>query len=174
MDDARPHLVFLCTGNAARSVMAGMMLSQRSSAFRVTTAGTHVIEGHPMSWRTRDAIVAAGFTVEHHRSLQITDRLLHDADLVVAMAGEHVGYIRRCHPSAASRTATVRRLCRDLPATTGSLAQRVDALDLDTVELEAWEDIEDPAGGDLPEFVACAVAISSLIDELVTVLDAPA
>jgi protein-tyrosine-phosphatase len=151
-----------------------MMLSQRSSSFRVTTAGTHVIEGHPMSWRTRDAIVAAGFTVEHHRSLQITDRLLNDADLVVAMAGEHVGYIRRRHPAAAARTGTVRRLCRDLLATSGDLAHRVAALHLDTVDLEPWEDIEDPAGGDLPEFVACAVAISGLIEELVTILDASA
>jgi protein-tyrosine-phosphatase len=166
----RPHVLFLCTGNAARSVMAGMMLSQRSQAFEVTTAGTHVIEGHPMSWRTRDAIVGTGFTVEHHRSRQITDQLGAGADLVVAMAGEHVAYMRRRNERLASRTGTLKRLCRELPDTEGTFSQRVAALGLATVELEPWEDVEDPAGGELPEFLACAEIISGLIDEFVATL----
>jgi protein-tyrosine-phosphatase len=47
--DALDHILFLCTGNAARSVMATVMFRDRSDAYRVTGAGTHVIEGHPTS-----------------------------------------------------------------------------------------------------------------------------
>ena len=36
----------------------------------------------------------------------------------------------------------------------------------------SWEDVEDPAGGDLPIFRACAHAISDLIDQLVPELEA--
>lgn len=164
--ERQPHVLFLCTGNAARSVMGGAVLSHLTDAVRVTTAGTHVIEGQPMSWRTRDALGAIGVDVPLHRSRQIVDDQLADVDLVVAFAAEHVRYVRRRHPNAADRTATIKRLCRDLPATEGALADRVQSLQLADVELEPWEELDDPAGGDAEVFVTTAQQVRELVSEL--------
>ena len=131
----------------------------------VTTAGTHVIEGQPMSWRTRDAMVEVGVEPVSHRSRQLTRHDL-EADLIVGMAKEHILYVRRQHPDAAAKTATLKRLARDLPHEPGTLVERVAHLHLDEIELEPWEDVDDPAGGDIDVFVTCARDLLELVAAL--------
>ena len=94
--------------------MAGAMLAD--APFRIVTAGTHVVEGQPMSRRTRAALASVGLAADGHRSHQLTEDDIEEADLILAMAGEHVAYIRRRHPGAAAKTGTLKRLCRDLPS----------------------------------------------------------
>jgi protein-tyrosine phosphatase len=166
-----PNLVTLCTGNAARSVMAGAILAEHLPALVVATRGTHVVEGMPMSWRTRDAIVAVGARADGHRSRQLSSSDLVGADLVLAMAREHVEYVRRRHPGAAARTGTLKRLARDLPGASGTLAERVASLCLAEVVLEPWEDVEDPAGGEPEVFHHCAVELHELLGILRPVLE---
>jgi protein-tyrosine-phosphatase len=165
--DPSLHLVTLCTGNAARSVMAGAVLREHVPGLKVTTFGTHVIEGMPMSWRTRDAIEGLGIPVPDHRSRQATAHELDSADLVIALACEHVRWMRRNHPAAATRTATLKRLARDLEAGPEPLRDRLARLHLDSVELEAWEDVVDPAGGDLDVFRECAKEIADLLHDVI-------
>src|SRR4029450_13531226 len=95
--------------------MAGPMLEARRPDLDVVTAGTHVIDGQPVSWRTRDALASVGLEAHHHRSAQLRAHDLPGTDLVVAMAGEHVAWVRRAHADAADRTLTLHRLVRDLP-----------------------------------------------------------
>jgi protein-tyrosine-phosphatase len=169
MSDIRPEIVFLCTGNAARSVMATVMFRARCEAFQVAGAGTHVIEGHPMSVRTRTALARFGIADPSHRSRQLWESDAARADLVVAMAPEHVHWVRRTMPGIAARSGTLKRLVRDLPATAPDvpLHARIAALGLATVEPGDWEEIVDPAAGEQDVFDACAAEIDRLVDELI-------
>jgi protein-tyrosine-phosphatase len=145
--------------------MAGILFAELP--VRVVTAGTFVVEGQPMSWRTRDALASVGVeTLPPHRSHQLTDADADAANLIVAMAGEHVAYVRRRHPRAAGRTATIKRLVRDLSDGPGSLVERVAALGLASVEIEPWEDVDDPAGGEVDVYVSCAKELAHLCGQL--------
>lgn len=161
-----PHVIMLCTGNAARSVIAGAILADRVPDLTVSTRGTAVIEGLVMSWRTRAALEGLGLRNDNHRSCQLTADDLAAADLVIAMAREHVEYVRRVDPDAAARTATLRRLARHLPDGAGGLQERIDRLRLHEVSLDPWEDIEDPVSGDVEQFHRCAQDIDALLGEL--------
>jgi hypothetical protein len=75
--------------------------------------------------------------------------------------------MRRTHPRSAAHTATLKRLARDLPPGPSPLSDRLAPLHLDQVPLEPWEDVVDPAGGDLDIFVACAREIADLLHEII-------
>ena len=159
-------ILVICTGNAARSVMAGAALVDRDPTLSIITAGTFSVDGQPISWRTREALHRVGLEARHHRSKQIVAEHVDAADLVLAMAPEHVQWMRREFPDARDRTVTLKRLARDL-AHHGTLAERLAGLELGTVAIEPWEEIVDPGGGEVEDFISCAVEVVELIDQVV-------
>jgi protein-tyrosine-phosphatase len=161
-----PFIVMLCTGNAARSLMAARFFEAGAPEVRVASAGTHVVENQPMSRRTRAALVAFDIEPGHHRSHQLDDIDVADADLIVAMAAEHVRYVRRHHPSAASRTGTIRYLAQVLEAGVDPLPERIARLSLESVAPDSEGDVADPAGKEEEIYVECAGEISALVAEL--------
>lgn len=106
--------MFLCTGNAARSVMAKVITQSRSDLFELSGAGTHAIENCPMGNYTRKALASIGLEDRTHRSRQLNPYNADEVDLIIAMANDHVQYVRRNHPEVAHKTVTFKRLVRDL------------------------------------------------------------
>lgn len=61
-------VLFLCTGNATRSVLAGELLRVRRPDLVVETAGTLSLGGRPIGWRTRRAFESIDLAPPRHIS----------------------------------------------------------------------------------------------------------
>ena len=191
----RPVVYMVCTGNAARSPMAAVMLRALDTDGRVDvrSAGILALEGHPIGTRTRSALARHGLVDHAHRSRQFRGSDAAEADLVVVMEPLHLTWIRRNVPEAAPITGSLRRLARGLvpprsdlesgdlassrrPSAgsvpprsdleSGDLGQRVRALGLDALEPEPWEEIVDPGAGDQEDFDRCSDELRLLVAEL--------
>lgn len=155
-----PRVLFVCTGNATRSVIGAALLRRAYPDWSVDSAGTFAIPGLPSSVRTLAALESVGVSAPGHRSVTLHAEHLDHVDLVIGFELDHVRYIRRRHPDAADRTATLRRL----------VAHDADPWrlppDLADEALESWMTTEDPAGGDIEVFTDCARTIADDLDVL--------
>jgi protein-tyrosine-phosphatase len=154
-------ILALCTGNVARSVMLGYMLTSVAEtnglSWRVRTAGTHVVEGSAMSSRTRDALLHVDGLGEHHygahRSHQITSDDVAWADAVLACEANHVRYVRTNFESGAARTVTLGQFLREAPLDVPFQEQLRFVSSLEPLD---YFDVADPAGKDQAAYDECA------------------
>jgi protein-tyrosine phosphatase len=113
-------VLFVCTGNICRSPVAEALLQTRGGELglpiSVRSAGSWAQKGNPA---TPNAILAAremGLEIEGHRARPLADRLVREADLVLALAREHRDEILYLVPEAASKTFTLKELAALLEA----------------------------------------------------------
>lgn len=86
------HVVFVCTGNRFRSVLAEHQLRQATSGLpvRVSSLGTLNETGAPALAEAVELGAAAGFDLGEHRSRKLLGEDLSAADLVVGFERNHV------------------------------------------------------------------------------------
>lgn len=187
-------ILLVCTGNVCRSPIAEGFLRDAlrrrfgDRAPEVASAGTAGWEG---SAAMPEAVAAArerGTDVSGHRARRLLAGHVEDADLVIAMAGDHRDRIVAAKPAAAGRTFTLKELVRLLerlqvvdPApdpTDGDLERRIEAADaLRREQGDARvvdEDVADPLGLPIDGYRAIAWELEEWTGRLVDGLFGPA
>jgi len=168
-------IVTLCTGNVARSVMLGYMLTTLSEVngldWQVRTAGTHVVEGSAMSSRTRDALLSLEDLGEHrygaHRSHQLDGGDVEWADVILTSEANHVNFVRREYPSGATKTVVLAQL---LSESTPDVTFDEQLHQVALMTPSGFFDVDDPAGGDQATYNACAARLWSLSQAFASVV----
>jgi protein-tyrosine-phosphatase len=154
-------IVTLCTGNVARSVMLGYMLTTIAEAngedWCVRTAGTHVTEGSAMSARTREALMRTRELGEHHYGAHRSHQLVLDdvawANVILAAEAGHVEYVRRNFAVYAAKSVQLDQFVRCAPPDATFVEQLAH---VSAMEPDSRFDVTDPAGGDQDAYDGCA------------------
>jgi protein-tyrosine phosphatase len=170
------EILLLCTANICRSPMAAALLTQelatRGIAAQVSSAGT-LGSGAPPPAEVAAVMAGYGLDVAGHRSHLAAPGDLARADLVLAMAREHLRHAVVAAPDAWPRAFTLRELVRRgslagprQPAET--LAQWLSRVQAGRSRMallgeSAQDDVADPIGGPLGGYEQTAAELRHLV-----------
>lgn len=112
-------ILFVCTGNTCRSPMAqGLFLKllntigrgTESERFKVQSAGLFATDGMPPSPDAVEVMLSEGIDIADHRSKQLRDNIVHEADLIVTMSAAQRDYLRDRFPEKMNCIFTINEL----------------------------------------------------------------
>jgi protein-tyrosine phosphatase len=173
------EILLLCTANVCRSVIARELLNRRlvDHGVRATVRSAGMLgSGQRAAPEVVRALREIGLDVSAHRSRQMSDADLQRADLVLAMAREHLRYAVVLAPQAWPKAFTLKELVRratsagprrpdqPLPDWLGRIHQSRDRLEL-LGEREA-DDVADPIGGPPGGYDATVAQLDALLARL--------
>jgi len=169
-------VLVVCTANRCRSVMAQAMLTHKLGVTAQVDSAGLLEPGLPPPPETVATMARYGLEVARHRSRTVTAGQLKSADLVLAMAREHVRHSVVTEPSVWPRTFTLKELLRR----GGQLGPRKPS-----ESLGAWlarvhagrersallggspeDDVADPVGGPPRAYTLAAAELDRLVAEL--------
>ncbi|MFF7646787.1 low molecular weight phosphatase family protein [Streptomyces canus] len=173
------RILFVCTANVYRSVLAERLLAARlppGSVLRPESAGTQAYHRPRMEDTTRAVLERLGGDGSGFVSRPLTAQLMAGASLVLGLAREHREAAVRLAPAAMRRCFTLKeflRLANGGAAGEGGggfeavVAAAANRRGTAAPVPQAEDDISDPWGGPREELYECALEIAREVSGLV-------
>jgi protein-tyrosine-phosphatase len=147
------RILFVCSGNSCRSPMAEAITAARMPlpwrrVIATTSAGTAARDGMPAAPHAAGVLAEIGIDLSRHVTRSLAREMVEEADLVIAMTGEHREEILRIAPGSQGKVIVF-----------GELDSR-----------RANPDISDPIGGDAASYRETRDDIQGLVLRLIDYL----
>ncbi|MEX2382062.1 MAG: low molecular weight protein arginine phosphatase [Opitutales bacterium] len=117
MSDPKKRLIlFVCTGNTCRSVMAEHLaryLCRSLSGWEFASAGLFASDGAPASPGAVQVMKEQDLDVSDHRARLLTPGLIEEAEIIITLTRAHKDLILQTAPEADSKTRTLHEFAPD-------------------------------------------------------------
>ncbi len=98
------NVLVVCVGNICRSPALERLLAAKLPGKVVHSAGLGALVGKPVDSKMAKMMSAGGVNADGHAARQLDNRLVAEADLIIAMEQRHVRAIREYAFAAAGKT----------------------------------------------------------------------